>query len=37
MIKNTYRTFLTRDQKGCYVYCVDAETNEYFKTFADYC
>ncbi|MYD43908.1 MAG: DUF2075 domain-containing protein [Gammaproteobacteria bacterium] len=33
IIKNTYRTLMTRGQKGCYVYCVDAETNEYFKTF----
>jgi hypothetical protein len=31
IIKNTYRTLLTRGQKGCYVYCVDSETNEYFK------
>lgn len=29
IIKNTYRTLLTRGLKGCYVYCVD-------KTFADY-
>ncbi len=31
IIKNTYRTLMTRGQKGCYLYCVDAETNEYFK------
>lgn len=31
IIKNTYRTLMTRGQKGCYVFCVDKETNEYFK------
>ena len=31
IIKNTYRTLMTRGQKGCYVFCVDRETNEYFK------
>lgn len=31
IIKNTYRTLMTRGMKGCYVYCVDEETNEYFK------
>lgn len=31
IVKNTYRTLMTRGQKGCFVYCVDAETNEYFK------
>jgi hypothetical protein len=31
IVRNTYRTLMTRGQKGCYVYCVDAETNEYFK------
>lgn len=29
IIKNTYRTLLTRGQKGCFVYSVDAETNRY--------
>lgn len=24
IIRNTYRTLMTRDQKGCYVYCTDA-------------
>ena len=33
IIKNTYRTLMTRGQKGCYVFCVDEETNEYFKKF----
>lgn len=31
IIKNTYRTLMSRGQKGCYVFCVDEETNEYFK------
>jgi DUF2075 family protein len=31
IIKNTYRTLMTRGMKGCYVYCVDEETREYFK------
>ncbi len=30
IIKNTYRTLMTRGMKGCYVYCVDEETGEYF-------
>ncbi len=30
IIRNTYRTLMTRGLKGCYVYCVDAETQEYF-------
>jgi DUF2075 family protein len=34
IIKNTYRTLMTRGQKGCYLFCVDTETNEYFKQFA---
>ncbi|EKE28665.1 MAG: hypothetical protein ACD_3C00033G0003 [uncultured bacterium (gcode 4)] len=31
LIKNTYRTLMTRWMKGCYVYFVDKETEEYFK------
>ena len=31
IIKNTYRTLMTRGQKGCYVFSVDEETNEYLK------
>jgi hypothetical protein len=31
IIKNTYRTLMTRGMKGCYVYCVDEETRAYFK------
>ena len=33
IIKNTYRTLMTRGQKGCYLFCVDKETNEYFRSF----
>lgn len=32
VIKNTYRTLMTRGMKGCYVYFVDRETNNYFKS-----
>ncbi len=31
IIKNTYRVLMTRGAKGCYIYCTDAETQEYFK------
>lgn len=31
LIKNTYRTLMTRGMKGCYVYCTDAETRKYLK------
>ena len=34
IIKNTYRTLMTRGQKGCYIYCTDAETNAYFQELA---
>ena len=30
IVKNTYRTLMTRGMKGCYVYCTDPETREYF-------
>jgi DUF2075 family protein len=30
IIKNTYRTLMTRGMKSCYVYFVDKETEEYF-------
>lgn len=29
IIKNTYRTLMTRGQKGCYVYCADEELRGY--------
>lgn len=31
IIKNTYRTLMTRGMKGCYLYCTDDETNAWFK------
>ena len=31
IIKNTYRTLLTRGQKGCYIYCVDEDLKNYLK------
>lgn len=34
VVKNTYRTLMTRGQRGCYLFSVDAETNEYFMSFA---
>ncbi|MCU7558432.1 DUF2075 domain-containing protein [Macrococcus capreoli] len=29
IIRNTYRTLMTRGQKGCYIYCVDKELNNF--------
>ncbi|HEX6916326.1 MAG TPA: DUF2075 domain-containing protein [Chitinophagaceae bacterium] len=34
IIKNTYRTLMTRGMKGCYVYFTDKETEEFFSTAA---
>jgi len=31
IIKNTYRTLMTRGQKGCFVYCTDLETGLWLK------
>ena len=31
IIKNTYRTLMTRGMKGCYIYCVDQKLQEYIK------
>ncbi|MBC7463684.1 MAG: DUF2075 domain-containing protein, partial [Actinobacteria bacterium] len=31
LIRNTYRTLLSRGMKGCYVYFTDAETAQYFR------
>ena len=31
IIKNTYRTLMTRGMKGCYVYCVDIKLQQYIK------
>jgi DUF2075 family protein len=30
IIRNTYRTLMSRGMKGCYVYFTDAETARYF-------
>jgi uncharacterized protein len=32
IIKNTYRTLMTRGMKGCYVYCTDSETADHFRS-----
>jgi DUF2075 family protein len=32
LIKNTYRTLLSRGMKGCYIYCCDDELQEYLRT-----
>lgn len=29
IIKNTYRTLMTRGQKGCYIYCTDKKLSDY--------
>lgn len=34
IIKNTYKTLMTRGQKGCFVFCVDKEANNYFRDMA---
>jgi DUF2075 family protein len=31
IIRNTYRTLMTRAQKGCFLYSVDPETNAFLK------
>ena len=31
IIKNTFRTLMTRGMKGCYVYCTDKKLSEYLK------
>ncbi len=31
IIKNTYRTLMTRGKKGCYIYCVSEKLRDYFK------
>ncbi|WP_025729427.1 DUF2075 domain-containing protein [Heyndrickxia ginsengihumi] len=31
IIRNTYRTLMTRGQKGCFIYCTDPNLNKYFK------
>ncbi|MEC4166282.1 DUF2075 domain-containing protein [Pseudomonas sp. MS-1(2024)] len=32
IIKNTYRTLMTRGMKGCYLHCTDQETAQYFRS-----
>ena len=32
IIKNTYRTLMTRGMKGCFIFSTDLETQEYFKS-----
>ena len=32
IIKNTYRTLMTRGQKGCYIYCTDEELRGYINS-----
>jgi Uncharacterized conserved protein len=32
LIKNTYRTLMTRGMKGCYLYCCDDPLGEYLET-----
>jgi DUF2075 family protein len=32
IIKNTYRTLMTRGMKGCFIYATDSETSDYFKS-----
>lgn len=31
IIRNTYRTLMTRGMKGCYIYCTDPEVAQYFQ------
>jgi DUF2075 family protein len=31
IIRNTYRTLMTRGMKGCYVYCTDPAVAKYFR------
>jgi len=35
LILNTYKTLLTRGQKGCFVYCEDEALREYLKKMID--
>ena len=37
IIKNTYRTLMTRGQKGCYIYCEDKLLAEYLKSRINRC
>ena len=33
IIKNTYRTLMTRGMKGCYIYCTDQSLSNYIKNY----
>lgn len=35
IIKNTYRVLMSRGVKGCYIYCVDKELNDYMHKMVD--
>jgi uncharacterized protein len=35
IIKNTYRTLMTRGMKGCYIYSSDPETRDHFRCFIE--
>ncbi len=35
LIKNTYKTLMTRGQKGCFIYCEDKALSSYIKSFLD--
>jgi uncharacterized protein len=35
IIRNTYRTLMTRGMKGCYIYCTDPEVAGYFRRHLD--
>lgn len=37
LIKNTYKTLLTRGQKGCYIYCEDEALNKHIKDLLKIC
>ena len=33
LIKNTYKTLMTRGQRGCYIYCEDKNLRDHIKNF----
>ena len=37
LIKNTYKTLMTRGQKGCYIYCVDKALAQYLRNRINKC
>ena len=37
IIRNTYRTLMTRGMKGCFVYCTDDQTRAYFRELTRAC